>query len=186
MICLNSVMELTTRAMTMFLQVCISTPVVNSCEVVRITGVIVSSSWKRLRWPRPMSPSIGGYPADIIRILLHQVGIEVVQGPAHLVGVFLIHAEDDGLGKAVGLLEEVGEMSGDGLGAGSQGDDPLKVFGRDIPHRESPGHSGPVPRHRGASRRHPGGDNPMHPVGGQKAVLNALPQAVSIDGIAKV
>ena len=74
-------------------------------------------------------PFIGGHPADIIRILLHQVGIQVVQGPAHLIGVFLIHAEDDGLGKAVGLLEEVGEVPGDGLGAGPQGDDALEILG---------------------------------------------------------
>ena len=57
MICLNSVIELTTRASTMFLQVGTSTPVVSNCEVVRITGVVVSTSWKRLRCPRPMSPS---------------------------------------------------------------------------------------------------------------------------------
>ena len=102
-----------------------------------------------------MSASIGGHPADIIRILLDQVGIEIVQGPAHLIGVVLVHAKDDGLGKAVGFLEEVGEVPGDGLGAGFQGNDALKVFGDDIPHRVSPGHSGPVPRHRGASRRRP-------------------------------
>ena len=39
MICLNSVIELMTRTSTMFLQVGTSTPVVSSCEVVRITGV---------------------------------------------------------------------------------------------------------------------------------------------------
>ena len=39
MICLNSVIEPTTRASTTFLQVGTSTPVVSSCEVVRMTGV---------------------------------------------------------------------------------------------------------------------------------------------------
>jgi hypothetical protein len=37
-------MELTTRASTTFLQVGASTPVVSSWEVVRITGLVVSSS----------------------------------------------------------------------------------------------------------------------------------------------
>ena len=34
-----------------------STPVVRSCDVVRMTGLVVSTSWKRLRCPRPISPS---------------------------------------------------------------------------------------------------------------------------------
>jgi hypothetical protein len=57
MICLNSVMELTIRAIAMFLQVWTSTPVVRSFEVVTTAGVTVSSSWNRLRCPRPTSPS---------------------------------------------------------------------------------------------------------------------------------
>ena len=48
-ICLNSTIELTTRAKTMFLQVGASTPVVSSWDVVRMTGDAVSTSWKLLR-----------------------------------------------------------------------------------------------------------------------------------------
>lgn len=44
MICLNSFMEPMTRASTMFLHVGASTPVVSICEVVRIPGVLVSTS----------------------------------------------------------------------------------------------------------------------------------------------
>ena len=43
MICLNSLIDPTTRAMTMFLQVGASTPVVSSCDVVKIVSVRVSS-----------------------------------------------------------------------------------------------------------------------------------------------
>ena len=46
-----------TRASTTFLQVGASTPVVSNCEVVRIVGVLVSTSWKRLKCPLPMSAS---------------------------------------------------------------------------------------------------------------------------------
>ena len=63
---------------------------------------------------------IGDDPADVVGILLNQVGIEVVQRPPHFVGVFLVHAEDDRLGEPVGLLEELGQVLGDGLGAGLQ------------------------------------------------------------------
>ena len=72
---------------------------------------------------------VGGDPADVVGMLLHQIGVQVVQRPPHLVGVFLVDAEDDGLGEAVGLLQEVGQVAGDGLGAGPQGDDPLEVLG---------------------------------------------------------
>ena len=57
MICLNSVIESMTRTRTTFLQVGASTPVVSIWEVVRMTGVCDSTSWNRLRWPLPMSPS---------------------------------------------------------------------------------------------------------------------------------
>ena len=46
-----------TRAMTTFLHVGASTPVVRSCEVVRMTGYVFSGSWNRSRNPAPMSPS---------------------------------------------------------------------------------------------------------------------------------
>ena len=62
-------------------------------------------------------------------MLLSEVGVAVVQGPPHLVGVFLVDAEDDGLGEAVGLLEEIGEVPGDGLGAGLEGHQSLEVLG---------------------------------------------------------
>ena len=51
MICLNSTIELTTRARTMFLQVGASTPVVSICDVVRMTGSCSS--------PRPENCSGG-------------------------------------------------------------------------------------------------------------------------------
>ena len=41
--------------------------------------------------------------------------------------MFLIHAEDDGFGKAVGLFEEVREMPGHRLGAGAQGHAAFKI-----------------------------------------------------------
>ena len=55
--------------------------------------------------------------------------MQVAQSAAHLVGVFLIDAEDDGLGEAVGLLEEIRQVPGDGLGARPQGNDPFEILG---------------------------------------------------------
>ena len=69
-----------------------------------------------------MSPSSETTRAHVVRVLLHEVGVAVVERPPHLLGVFLVHAEDDGLGEAVGLLQEVGQVAGDGLGAGLQRD----------------------------------------------------------------
>ena len=41
--------------------------------------------------------------------------------------MFLIDTEDDGLGEAVGALEELGEMAGDGFGALFKGDNALEA-----------------------------------------------------------
>ena len=57
MICLNSTMELTTRASTMFLQVGASTPVVSNCDEVRITGDVLVHVLKIAQVAAPMSPS---------------------------------------------------------------------------------------------------------------------------------
>ena len=44
-------------------------------------------------------PFVGGDAADIVRVLLHKVGVEVSQSAAHFVGVLLIDAEHQGLGR---------------------------------------------------------------------------------------
>ena len=72
---------------------------------------------------------VGGDAADVVRMLRHEVGVQVGQRRAHLAGVFLVDAEDDGLGEAVGLLQEIGQVPGDRLGAGAQGNDPLEILG---------------------------------------------------------
>ena len=41
--------------------------------------------------------------------------------------MFLVHTENNGLGKAVGFFQEIGKVPGDGLGAGAQGDAPLEI-----------------------------------------------------------
>jgi hypothetical protein len=58
-----------------------------------------------------------------------EVGIQIVERGAHFRGVLLVHAENDALGEAVGLFQEIGQVAGNGLRAGAQGDAPLKVAG---------------------------------------------------------
>ena len=77
----------------------------------------------------PDVPFVRRHAADVIGILRHEVGVEIAQRRAHFAGVFLIDAEDDRLGEAVRLLQEVGEVAGDRLGARAQGDDALEVLG---------------------------------------------------------
>jgi hypothetical protein len=40
--------------------------------------------------------------------------------------MFLVHAKDDGLGKAVGLFQDIGLVTGNRLSTGSQRDQSLK------------------------------------------------------------
>ena len=107
MICLNSVIEFTIRASTIFLHVGASSPVVRSCEVVRITGVGRVDVLEVLHVAAPNAALVCRDAADIIRVLLNEIGVEVAKRAAHLIGVFLIHAKDDRLREAIGLLQEV-------------------------------------------------------------------------------
>ena len=132
-----------------------STPVVSICEVVRMTGRLRLQVLEAAQVAAADVALVGDDPAHVIGVLLHQVGVEVVQRPAHLVGVLLVHAEDDRLGEAVGLLQELGQVPGDGLGAGLQRDDPLEVLGPVLARRESPGRSGRFRPGWAASRPRP-------------------------------
>ena len=102
-----------------------------------------------------MSPSSDGDAADVVGVLLDQVGVQVVERLAHLVGVLLVHAEDDGLGEAVGLLEELGQVAGDGLGARPQGDHALEVLGVVLVVGDLAAVAVQLVLARAASRRHP-------------------------------
>ena len=133
-----------------------------------------------------MSPSSDGDAADVVGVLGDQVGVEVVQRPPHLVGVLLVDAEDDGLGEAVGLLRKSGQVLGDGLGAGTQGDDPLEVLGVVF----VVGDLAAVAVELALARPPAGGvhvgDDAVDAVGGEEAVVDALAQAVGVDRVAEV
>ena len=61
---------------------------------------------------------VAGDAHDVAGVLLDEVGVLVDEGLAHAGGVFGVHAEDDGLLEAVAaLLEELGDLLGDELGA---------------------------------------------------------------------
>ena len=75
MICLKSVIEPITRAMTTFLHVGASTPVVSSCEVVRITGDDGLQLLESAQVPAADVALVGGHPADVVGELAHPVGI---------------------------------------------------------------------------------------------------------------
>ena len=70
-----------------------------------------------------MSPSdisfLGGNPANVVGMLLHEVAVEVVEGATHLIRMFLIDTENNRLAKAVGLFQKRCQVTGDGLRAGA-------------------------------------------------------------------
>ena len=130
MICLNSLIEPTTRASTTFLQVGASTPVVRSCDVVRIGGGLRLNVLKAAEMAAPDVALVGRDAADVIGILRHEIGVEIAPSAcAHFAGMFLIDAEHDRLGEAVGLLQELGQMPSNRFGAGSKRDDTLEILG---------------------------------------------------------
>ena len=105
---------------------------------------------------------------------------------AHLAGVLLVDAEDDGLGEAVGLLQELGEVPGDRLGARAQRHDPLEVLGLVLVVGDRPAVAVQLVLARAPAGRVPLGDHAMHPVGREEAVVDPLPQAVLVDRVAEV
>jgi len=129
---------------------------------------------------------VGRDAADVVGVLLDQIAVEIDQFLAHLGCVLLIDAEHDGLGEAVGALEEIGEVLRNRLGARTQRDDALEILGLVL-----------VVRHRAAEAvefvlgRPPAGgihrgDDAMHAIRREKAILDALAQAIGVDRVAEV
>ena len=100
--------------------------------------------------------------------------------------MFLVHAEDDGLGEAVRLLEEFREVPGDGLGARLQRDDALEILGAVFVVGDLPAVSVNFALARPPASRIDGGDDAVDPVRRKKAVIDALPQAVCVERIAEI
>ncbi len=129
---------------------------------------------------------VGRDAADVIGILRDKVGVQVVQRRPHLARVFLIDAEDDRLGEAVGLLQELGQVPGDRLGAGAQRDDPLEILGLVFVVGDRAAVAVEFVLARPPAGRIPFGDDAMHAVRREEAVVDALPQAVFVDRIAEI
>ena len=100
--------------------------------------------------------------------------------------MFLIHTEDDGFAETVGLFEEVGEVAGDGLGSGLQGNNPFKVPGMIFVIRNGAAVTIQLAKFGPPTGGVHGGNDPVHPVRGQETVLDALAETVSVDGIAEI
>src|SRR6267154_2444381 len=66
---------------------------------------------------------------DIIRVLLGQIWIEIVKREAHIFGVFLVNAKDDGFVESPIRFQEIGEVASDSFGARKKRDFALKILG---------------------------------------------------------
>ena len=60
---------------------------------------------------------VAGDAHDVFAVGGGEIGIGVDHRLPHALGVVDVFAEDDGLGEAVGGLEELGDLGGDELGA---------------------------------------------------------------------
>src|SRR6266581_8289439 len=100
--------------------------------------------------------------------------------------MFLINTENDGLVKAIGLLEKLGQVASDGPGTLAQSNFTFKLrrlvllFRYDTPIKVT------CARSRTPASYVVAGHDAMHMVGCQEAVINALAEAVGVDGIAEV
>ena len=104
MICLNSLIEPTTRASTIFRHVGASTPVESNCDVVKITGVFVSTSWNFALWAA----------ADLTFVAVTHIcspdtlglisSLSLTNAFAHFTRMLLIDAKYDRFRKWIALL----------------------------------------------------------------------------------
>jgi hypothetical protein len=129
---------------------------------------------------------IGGDTADVVGVLGHEVAVQSGERGAHLAGVLLVDAEHDGLGEAVDLLEELCEVPSDRLGAGAECHEPLEVLGVVLIVGDGSAVAIQLVLARTPAGRVPLGDDPMHAVGREEAIVDPLTQAVLIDRIPEV
>ena len=125
-------------------------------------------------------------PANVIRVLLDQVGVEIHQRLAHVGRVLLVHAEDDGFGEPVGLAQELRQVLRDALGAGAEGDTFFEIVGVVLLIRDVAPVAVEFALARPPARRVPLGDDAVDAVGSEEAVVDSLPQAVGVDRIAEI
>src|SRR5437764_1292488 len=126
----------------------------------------------------------GSNPADVIGVLLDEIGIEFHQSAAHFEGMFLVNTEDDGFCEPIGIFEEIGEMVGNGLGPLAQCHYAFEVTG----FVEFVGNLAAVAVLVFAAGTPAGGiigrDYPMNTIRSEESILNALAKAIAIDRIA--
>ena len=185
-ICLNSVIEPTSRSSTISRQVCASTPVESSREVVTSTGIFRF----RVDEVAELGLALGvaaGDAHDVAVVLGDQIGVLVDERLAHPRRVFLIDAEDDGLLEAVAaLLEELGDLLGDQLGAVVEHQRAVEVLGVVdavldlLALAVELALLGPVALHVAVDV------DLDHLVGREEAVADALLQRVGVDRLAEV
>jgi len=60
--------------------------------------------------------------ANVVRVLLDDVRVQVVEELPHFVGVFLVHAEDEGFVVGIRPLQEVRQVFGDGFRPRAEGE----------------------------------------------------------------
>ena len=72
---------------------------------------------------------VGRHADNVIRVLLHQIRVQIVEREAHVLGVFLVNAKDDGLVESPVRFEEIGEVASDGFGARKKRDLSLEILG---------------------------------------------------------
>jgi hypothetical protein len=65
---------------------------------------------------------IGDNTHRVVGVFLSKISTVIINRLAHLIGMLLIHAKDDGLGKGIGSLQKVSDALSDRLGPGFESD----------------------------------------------------------------
>src|ERR1039458_7796514 len=129
---------------------------------------------------------IRNHAHDVIGMLLGEVAVAVIDRLAHFLGVLLVHAENDGLRKAISFLHEVRDVAGDGKRTRLKRDEPLEIRRAIDAVRDLAAVAVELSGRRAPACRIDRGDDPVYAVRCKKSVVNALPEAVSVNGILEI
>jgi hypothetical protein len=124
--------------------------------------------------------------ANIVGILLDQIGVEIIERGAHLVRVFLVDAENDRLGEATRPFHKIRDITRDRFRTRLERDGALEIDGLILAVGYRPPIAIEVALAGTPAGCVPLGHDTVNPIGREKSVFDTLAQTVGVNWIAEV
>src|SRR5713226_554301 len=124
--------------------------------------------------------------ADVVRMPGDKVAVKIDKRLPHLACVFLVYAKDNRFGEAIRLFQEVGKVTGDGMGARPECHHTFKILGLVFIIRDRAAIAVNLVTAGAPSSGVPPGDDAVDTIGREEAILDSFSQAIFVNRIAEV